>query len=117
MKPFTLVALLFLFSLSTTITAQTTEVEKIDVNKDIDLMRVYEQYVKDGYGTPAVYKKLADGYYFKNDYLTAKKWLEALLQADASTPKMYVNRYIQTLRALDIDTTNNKYLSLQKRYF
>tara|TARA_B100000768_G_scaffold34200_1_gene32745 strand:- start:376 stop:723 length:348 start_codon:yes stop_codon:yes gene_type:complete len=115
MKPFTLVALLFLFSLSTTITAQTTEVEKIDVNKDIDLMRVYEQYVKDGYGTPAVYKKLADGYYFKNDYLTAKKWLEALLQADASTPKMYVNRYIQTLRALDIDTTNNKYLTLQKR--
>tara|TARA_B100000787_G_C15906599_1_gene170711 strand:+ start:129 stop:476 length:348 start_codon:yes stop_codon:yes gene_type:complete len=115
MKPFTLVALLFLFSLSTTITAQTTEVEKIDVNKDIDLMRVYEQYVKDGYGTPAVYKKLADGYYFKNDYLTAKKWLEALLQADTSTPKMYVNRYIQTLRALDIDTTNNKYLTLQKR--
>lgn len=115
MKPFTLVALLFLFSLSTTIIAQTTEVEKIDVNKDIDLMRVYEQYVKDGYGTPAVYKKLADGYYFKNDYLTAKKWLEALLQADTATPKMYVNRYIQTLRALDIDTTNNKYLTLQKR--
>ena len=108
--PFMPFCLLFLFSLSATITAQSTEVEKIDVNKDIDLMRVYEQYVKDGYGTPAVYKKLADGYYFKNDYLTAKKWLEALLQADESTPKMYVNRYIQTLRALDIDTANNRYL-------
>ena len=115
MKSFTLVALLFLFSLSTTVTSQTTAIEKTDVNKDIDLMRVYEQYVKDGYGTPAVYKKLADGYYFKNDYTTAKKWLEELLQADASTPKMYINRYIQTLRALDIDTTNNKYLTLQKR--
>ena len=115
MKSFTLVALLFLLSLSTTVTSQTTAIEKTDVNKDIDLMRVYEQYVKDGYGTPAVYKKLADGYYFKNDYTTAKKWLEALLQADASTPKMYINRYIQTLRALDIDTTNNKYLTLQKR--
>jgi Tfp pilus assembly protein PilF len=115
MKSFTLVALLFLFSLSTAVTAQTTAIEKTDVNKDIDLMRVYEQYVKDGYGTPAVYKKLADGYYFKNDYTTAKKWLEALLQADTSTPKMYINRYIQTLRALDIDTANNKYLSLQKR--
>ena len=115
MKSFTLVALLFLFSISTTVTSQTTAIEKTDVNKDIDLMRVYEQYVKDGYGTPAVYKKLADGYYFKNDYTTAKKWLEALLQADASTPKMYINRYIQTLRALDIDTTNNKYLTLQKR--
>ena len=114
MKSFTLVALLFLFSLSTTVTAQTTAIEKTDVNKDIDLMRVYEQYVKDGYGTPAVYKKLADGYYFKNDYTTAKKWLETLLQADASTPKMYINRYIQTLRALDIDTTNNKYLSASK---
>jgi Tfp pilus assembly protein PilF len=115
MKSFTLVALLFLFSLSTTVTSQTTAIKKTDVNKDIDLMRVYEQYVKDGYGTPAVYKKLADGYYFKNDYTTAKKWLEELLQADASTPKMYINRYIQTLRALDIDTTNNKYLTFQKR--
>ena len=115
MKSFTLVALLFLFSLTTTVTSQTTAIEKTDVNKDIDLMRVYEQYVKDGYGTPAVYKKLADGYYFKNDYTTAKKWLEELLQADASTPKMYINRYIQTLRALDIDTTNNKYLTFQKR--
>ena len=115
MKSFTLVALLFLLSLSTTVTSQTTAIEKTDVNKDIDLMRVYEQYVKDGYGTPAVYKKLADGYYFKNDYTTAKKWLEELLQADTSTPKMYINRYIQTLRALDIDTTNNKYLTFQKR--
>ena len=115
MKSFTLVALLFLLSISTTVTSQTTAIEKTDVNKDIDLMRVYEQYVKDGYGTPAVYKKLADGYYFKNDYTTAKKWLEELLQADASTPKMYINRYIQTLRALDIDTANNKYLTLQNR--
>lgn len=41
MKSFTLVALLFLFSLSTAVTAQTTAIEKTDVNKDIDLMRVY----------------------------------------------------------------------------
>ena len=115
MKSFTLAALLILFSLSSSVTAQTTEVVTADVNKDIDLMRVYEQYVKDGYGTPAVYKKLANGYYFKNEYVSAKKWLEVLLQADDATPKMYVNRYIQTLRALDIDTANNKYLSFQKR--
>ena len=115
MKPFTIAALLILFSLSSSVTAQTIEVEKPDVNKDIDLMRVYEQYVKDGYGTPAVYKKIANGYYFKNEYVSAKKWLEVLLQADDATPKMYVNRYIQTLRALDIDTANNKYLSFQKR--
>lgn len=114
MKPVTLASLLFLFSLTTAVIAQTKEVEKIDINEEIDLMRVYQQYVKDGYGTPAIYKKLADGYYFKNDYLSAKKWFEVLLQADESTPKMYVNRYIQTLRALDIDTTNNKYLNLQK---
>lgn len=115
MKSFTLAALLILFSLSSSVTAQTTEVVTTDVNKDIDLMRVYEQYVKDGYGTPAVYKKLANGYYFINEYVSAKKWLEVLLQADDATPKMYVNRYIQTLRALDIDTANNKYLSFQKR--
>lgn len=114
MKSFTVVALLFLFSFSSSVIAQTTEPGTTDVNKEIDVMRVYEQYVKDGYGTPAIYKKLADDYYFKNEYVSAKKWLEALLQADPSTPKMYINRYIQTLRALDIDTTNNKYLSSQK---
>ena len=37
MKPFTLASLLFLFSLTTVVIAQTTEVEKIDVNQEIDL--------------------------------------------------------------------------------
>ena len=46
MKPFTLVALLFIFSLSTNVIAQTTETEKIEVNKEIDLMNLNnEQYV------------------------------------------------------------------------
>ena len=55
MKSFTLVALLF-FSLSTAVTAQTTAIEKTDVNKDIDLMRVYEQYVNMGTELPLCIK-------------------------------------------------------------
>ena len=39
MKSFTLVALLFLFSLSTTVTSQTIAIEKTDVNKDIKQMQ------------------------------------------------------------------------------
>jgi hypothetical protein len=37
MKSFTLVALLFLFSLSTAVTAQTTKVEKTNANKNLTL--------------------------------------------------------------------------------
>ena len=110
MKVFSCILLLCAFCLSNVVMSQTTEVKKTDVNKDVDLIKVYEQYVEDGYGTAAVYKKLADGYYFKSDYTTAKKWFEELFKAAPALSKEYKNRYIQTLRALDIDPANNRYL-------
>ncbi|MAN59968.1 MAG: hypothetical protein CMC08_09065 [Flavobacteriaceae bacterium] len=80
--------------------AQQTLPAKIDVNTDIDLTKVYEQYVKEGYGTPAIYEKLANGNYFKNNYAQAKKWYEKLFETQADPNTTLQFRYQQTLKAL-----------------
>lgn len=112
MKPLKLIAVLCFFCISISAVAQTAQVQKTDVNKDIDLIKVYEQYVQDGYGTPAIYKKLANGYYFKSDYKAAKKWFEKLFQSEQPITQTHKTRYIQTLRALQMDVTNNPYVTV-----
>lgn len=111
MKPLKFLAVLCFFCMSISAIAQTAQVQKTDVNKDIDLIKVYEQYAKDGYGTPAIYKKLANGYYFKSEYVAAKKWFEKLFQSEQPISQKHRTRYIQTLRALQIDVTNNPYIA------
>jgi len=92
--------------------SQSTTATKTDVNKDIDVVKVYEQVVREGYGTPDIYKKLANGYYFQGDYTNAKKWFETLFEAQETDDKMLLFRYKQTLKALNISFDSKKYLSV-----
>lgn len=90
-----------------TATAQT------DVNRDIDVAKVYEQVVKEGYGTPTIYLKLANQYYFQNNYKNAKKWYEKVFEdEEKATDKMLLFRYKQTLKALKINWDKNPYLAV-----
>lgn len=99
----------FLLGVATSF-SQSNTASKTDVNKDIDVVKVYEQVVKEGYGTPDIYKKLANGYYFQGEYLQAKKWFEKLFDEVEPKDKMLLFRYKQTLKALDITLESNKYL-------
>jgi tetratricopeptide (TPR) repeat protein len=83
-----------------------------DVNKDIDLTRVYEQVVKEGYGTPEIHLKLANEYYFQNNYAKAKEWFEKVFENEKPTDKMILFRYKQTLKALNVSFERNKYLAI-----
>ena len=83
---------------------------KTNSTKDIDVTMVYEQVVKEGYGTPKVYKKLANAYYFDSNYVQAKKWFETLFEAEETTDETILYRYSQTLKALDISLESNPYL-------
>ncbi len=104
---------MFLFlALGTTSTFSQSPTSKTDVNKDIDVVKVYEQVVKEGYGTPDVYKKLANGYYFQGEYLKAKKWFETLFEIEKPSDKILIFRYKQTLKALDIKLDSNKYITM-----
>lgn len=84
--------------------------DKIDVNRDIDLVRVYTQVVKEGYGTVSIYKELANGYYFRSNYAESKKWFEKLFSEVEIKDPLHIYRYKQSLKALKIYTEENFYL-------
>ena len=73
------------------------------VNKDIDVVKVYEKVVKDGYGTPSVYKELANATYFRSEYTESKKWFEKLFEQVKVTDSTLIFRYHQTLKALGLN--------------
>ena len=100
--------ILFALCLSTAFTT----VAQTDVNKDIDLAKVYEQVVKEGYGTPEIHLKLANEYYFQNDFANAKKWYEKVFEDKKPTDKMLLFRYKQTLKALNLNLEENPYLAV-----
>ena len=73
------------------------------VNKDIDIVKVYQKVVKDGYGTPSVYKELANATYFRSEYAESKKWFEKLFGEVKVTDSTLIFRYHQTLKALGLN--------------
>jgi len=84
---------------------------KTDVNKDVDRTTVFEQVVKEGYGTPTIYKELGNGHYFKGNYADAKKWFEKLFETEMLTDPTLAFRYKQCLKALKIDFSDNQHLN------
>ena len=91
----------FLFFFITTFSFAQGE-NKINVNRDIDLVKVYKQVVKEGYGTPSVYKELANATYFRSEYAESKKWFEILFEEEKVTDKVLIFRYNQSLKALGL---------------
>ncbi|WP_461302393.1 hypothetical protein [Aureisphaera sp.] len=85
---------------------------KTNVNKDIDVAKVYEQVVKEGYGTPEIYLKLANEYYFQGNYIAARKWFEKVFETEKPTDKKMVFRYKQTLKALKVRLEGNPHLAI-----
>lgn len=101
--------LLVLFVFFSVVAISQTQ-DKIDVNTDIDLVKVYAQVVKEGYGTSSVYKELANAYYFKSNYKESKKWFEKLFDEEKTTNETLLFRYQQSLKALGLYTEDNEFL-------
>jgi membrane-associated HD superfamily phosphohydrolase len=97
-----------IFFLSFTAVAQ----QKTNVNTDIDIVKVYEQTVREGYPTLEIYQKLATTQYFRSNYKEAKKWFEKWFEMEAPKDKVALVRYKQTLKALRVSFENNKYLAV-----
>ncbi|PHR11508.1 MAG: hypothetical protein COA40_11205 [Aequorivita sp.] len=91
---------LFLFAGISTISFSQSKSHKTDVNKDIDVVRVYEQVVEEGYGTPFIYKKLATAYYFKSEYDKAVSWFQKLFSEEKNTDPELAHLYNQALKAI-----------------
>ena len=84
---------------------------EIDVNKDIDIVKVYTQVVNEGYGTVSIYKELANAYYFRSNYSESKIWFEKLFSEEDPQEKVLLYRYKQSLKALKLYTEDNVYLT------
>jgi hypothetical protein len=106
-----LLIFLFIGCMSFASFSQTETNKKTNVNTDVDVTIVYEQVVKEGYGTPFIYKELANAHYFKNNHAQAKKWFEKLFEVEKPTDETLKFRYKQTLKALNVSITANQYLS------
>ena len=109
MKLWSSILITFCLLISGTLLSQ--EETTIDVNKDISITKVYEQVIKEGYGTPKVYLDLANAHYFKNNHAQAKKWFEKLFEVEKPTDETLKFRYKQTLKALNVPFAANQYLS------
>lgn len=79
---------------------------KTDVNKDIDIVRVYEQVVEEGYGTATIYKELATAFYYKNEYSKSLNYFQKLFALEKVTDPDLQYKYKQILRALEATSTN-----------
>lgn len=91
---------LILFASISSFSFSQNKKHKIDVNKDIDIVSVYEEVVREGYGTPFIYKKLATAYYFKSEYSKALTWFEKLFAAEKNTDPELLRYYRQALKAV-----------------
>lgn len=92
--------LAFLFITGITAVSFSQSSTKTDVNKDIDVVRVYEQVVVEGYGTPFIYKQLATAYYFKSEYGKALAWFQKLSAEEKNKDPELAHHYNQTLKAI-----------------
>ena len=105
-----LIFFIFFVFLSSSVFSQTSE--KIDVNKDIDLVKVYTQVVKEGYGTLKIYKELANANYFRSNYAESKKWFEKLFSEVEIIEPVHLYRYNQSLKALGIYSEEKETLTV-----
>src|SRR5690606_19996695 len=92
--------LLLLSASISTVSFSQNHGRKTDVNKDIDVVRVYERVVKEGYGTSFIYKELATAYYFKSEYGKALIWFQKLIVVDKNIDPELAHQYKQTLKAV-----------------
>lgn len=103
--------IIILLVVSLSMTSYSQSQGTIDVNRDIDLVKVYIQVVNEGYGTVSIYKDLANEYYFRSDYSESKKWFEKLFSEEEPQEEILLYRYKQSLKALKLYTEDNVYLT------
>ena len=84
---------------------------KTDVNKDIDIVRVYEQVVREGYGTPFIYKALASAYYFQSQYEKSVSWFQKSFAIEQNTDPELAHQYSQALKAVAVQEADHSKIS------
>lgn len=95
---------LFLLLLAVSAMAQEQQLKKTDNAFEhlayMDVVKIYEKAVRKGYGTPEIYQKLGDAYYFNALYPVANNWYAKVMETAAEVNPEYYFRYAQTLKSV-----------------
>lgn len=81
----------------------------------MNAVSIYIEVDKNGYGSPDIYKKIADSYYFNANYVEANKWYAKLIQSTDVLDYDYYYRYSQTLKTTPDLEKSNYYYALFSR--
>lgn len=82
----------------------------------MNAVSIYIEVDKNGYGSPDIYKKIGDSYYFNANYTEANKWYEKLIKATVEIDYEYYYRYSQTLKTISDIEKSNYYFALFSRF-
>ena len=111
-KTFTLLSVLFLFigfSQEKKIKEADAAYEKLGY---MNAVAIYIQVDRNGYGSPDIYKKIADSYYFNGNYSEANNWYAKLIKSSENVDLEYYYRYSQTLKSVSDMEKSTYYLAL-----
>jgi len=81
----------------------------------MNAVSIYIEVDKNGYGSPDIYKKIADSYYFNANYPEANIWYEKLIKSTEDVDYEYYYRYSQTLKTVPDLEKSNYYYALFSR--
>ena len=82
----------------------------------MNAISIYIEVDKNGYGSPDIYKKIGDSYYFNANYTEANKWYEKLIKSSEVIDFEYYYRYSQTLKTIPDIEKSNYYYALFSRF-
>lgn len=108
--------ILLAFFLTTFVHSQEKKIQEANSEYDklgyMNAVSIFIEVDKNGYGSPDIYKKIADSYYFNGNYIEANKWYEKLINNPEVVEYEYYYRYAQTLKVVPNLELSNYYLAL-----
>jgi tetratricopeptide (TPR) repeat protein len=102
---------IFFLTLHLSTFAQQSDVASIN----IDVIKVYEKVVEDGYESAQIFEKLANSNYERGHYSDAKKWFEKWFSKDKNPEAIAYLKYSKTLNVLNEPEKAKHYLSLYEK--
>ncbi|MCR9183177.1 MAG: hypothetical protein NXH73_09650 [Flavobacteriaceae bacterium] len=114
MKIFIITPIICFFFLSS-FYAQETTMASSQKDQYIDVVKVYEKVVEEGYESAQIFEKLANSNYERGNYIEAKKWFEKWFSKDKNPKTIAYLNYSKTLEALNEPEKAKHYLKLYSK--
>jgi len=84
-------------------------------NLHIDVVKVYEKVVEDGYESTQIFEKLANSNYERGNYIEARKWFEKWFSKEKHPKAIAYLKYSKTLEVLNEPEKARQYLRLYEK--